>query len=230
MALTIIEDQILLSIPAEKVSGGPETSTTIISNPLSGLQQRNVNRLDALHRFSINWSYLSQAELRDLKTFFLCRNGRGRGFRFKDFTDYWASPDGTPEEPESSINVFAEGDGTTTIFGLYKKYTDDIGTEYLRRIIKPVHGFDGRGDTIKIYLNGVLQGSGYVLTEETGVLDFQGTPPGNGVEIGWKGQFDVPVMFDLDFFNPQIGDAITEISYSGLPLVEIPAAAYGLEV
>lgn len=206
------------------ISGGPEKSTTVITSPFSGVSQRNVNRLDPLHRYSINTALLTQAQLNDLRTFFHCRDGMARGFRMKDMMEFWASADGTPYQPIGTPTNFGTGNGSTTVFGLYKTYTSG-GVTRTRRIVKPVSG------SVSIYKNGVLQTltTHYTIDYTTGIITFVAAPT-NGHVLTWTGLFHVPVRFATDYFNPQMNDAITALSYDNLPLLEIPAAEFELSV
>jgi uncharacterized protein (TIGR02217 family) len=169
MAITFDDTQLNVNYAA--IQGGPEKSTTIITSPFSGVSQRNVNRLDPLHRYAISWHLLSQAELNELRTFFHCRDGQARAFRFKDWSEFWFSADGSATQPIGSINQFGTGDGSTTIFGLYKTYSSG-GVTRTRRIVKPVSG------TVTIYVNGVLKTltTDYTIDYSTGIVTFTSAP------------------------------------------------------
>jgi uncharacterized protein (TIGR02217 family) len=225
MATTFDETAILTDIvDYSSISGGPEKSTTIVTSPFSGVSQRNVNRLDPLHRYSINTALLTQTQLNSLRTFFHCRDGMARGFRMKDCMEFWASADGSFSSPIGTPTNFGTGDGSTTIFGLYKTYTSG-GVTRTRRIVKPVSG------SVSIYKDSVLQTltTHYTIDHATGIVTFV-TAPANGLALTWTGRFDVPVRFSTDFFDVQMNDAVSGISYQNLPLLEIPAAEFELAV
>lgn len=206
------------------ISGGPEKSTTIITSPFSGVSQRNVNRLDPLHRYSVNTALLTQSQLNALREFFHCRDGMARGFRMKDCTEFWASSDGSFSSPIGTPNQFGTGDGSTTVFGLYKTYTSG-GVTRTRRIVKPVSG------SVSIYVNDVLKTvtTDYTIDYATGIVTFV-TPPTDTHTLKWTGRFDVPVRFATDFFDVSANDAASAISYNNLPLLEIPHAEFELAV
>jgi len=206
------------------ISGGPEKSTTIITSPFSGVSQRNVNRFDPLHRYSINTALLTQPQLNSLREFFHCRDGMARGFRMKDMMEFWASSDGAPFAPIGAPNNFGTGDGSTTVFGLYKTYSSG-GVTRTRRIVKPISA------TVSVYKAGVLQTltTHYTIDYTTGIVTFVSAPTA-GNALTWTGLFNVPVRFATDFFNPQMSDAISALSYQDLPLLEIPAAEFALSV
>lgn len=223
MACVFDETAVLTDvIDYSAISGGPEASTTIIRSPFSGVSQRNVNRLDQFNRYSIATALLTQAQLNNLRAFFRCRDGMGRGFRLKDWSEFWASADGTPQAPIGTPMQFGAGDGVATDFGLYKRYVS-AGVTRERRIVKPVSG------TVAIYKNDVLQSSGYSIDYATGIVSF-GAAPANGHTLKWTGHFDVPVYFAADWFQVELNDAVSAISYQNLPMIEIPPAEFELSL
>lgn len=230
---TVFDDTAILNNPSDggvidynAITGGPEGSTTIITSPFSGVSQRNVNRPggDFLHRYSINTAQLQQQQLNDLRAFFHCRDSMARGFRMRDMTEFWASSDGSPFAPIGTPNPFGTGDGSEDTFGLFKTYSS-AGVTRTRRIIKPIEG------SISIFVDDVLQveDTDYEIDYATGIIEFD-SPPGNGDVLTWTGLFHVPVRFMTDYFEPQMADALTNLSYQGLPLLEIPAAEFELAV
>jgi uncharacterized protein (TIGR02217 family) len=143
----------------------------------------------------------NQTQLNALVSFFRARKGRAYGFRFKDWTDY---------------KVFAQslgtGDGTNKNFQLVKSYASG-GVGEVRTITKPVQG------TVKPYLNGVQQTSGWSVNTTTGVLTFV-TAPAQGVVVIADFEFDVPVRFDTDSMAVTI-EQIDLHQWSDIPIVEI---------
>ena len=127
-------------------------------------------------------------QIHDIAAFWEARQGRARGFRMKDRTD-WKSckPNQTPAATDQVIGT---GDGTTTEFQLSKTYPS--GTQsYVREIAKPVAG------TVLIALDGADQTSGWSVDTTTGVVTFA-SAPGDGVQVTAGFEFDVPVRFDTD--------------------------------
>jgi uncharacterized protein (TIGR02217 family) len=229
MAITF--DEILLNPHYSHIArGGPEASTDIVGAP-SGVRARNVGRLDQLHRYVIGYELLEPPERRDLKTFHICRDGMARGFRFKDWDDYWASADGLPDATIATPMQFGTGDGAKTQFGLYKRYTS-AGVVRERRIVKPVAGglaYDSRANTVTVYVNGVAQTSGVTVSSTTGIVTFS-VAPANGAVLAWTGEFDVPVTFASDWFSPAVGDAVTVGEYNDLELTEVLPVEFDLAV
>ena len=120
-----------------------------------------------------------QAQIDELIAFFRARRGKAYGFRFKDWTDYKASG-----------QLLGTGDDVLTQFQLVKHYPSGSVIE-VRTITKPVAG------TVKVYLDGVEQLSGWSVDTTTGLVTFS-TAPALGVEVTADFEFDVPVRFDTD--------------------------------
>lgn len=180
--------------------GGPNYSTDIVITQ-GGYEQRNANWSQARAQYNVAHGIKTQAQLNTLIAFFRARKGRADGFRFKDWSDYQAT--------RQSIGT---GDGATKIFQLSKIYSSGTTSE-TRTISKPVTG------TVNVYLNSVLQNSGYTLDTTTGLITFT-TAPGSGAAVTADFQFDVPVRFDTDRLAATL-DSYTTYSWHDIPLVEI---------
>lgn len=159
-------------------TGGPGFNTTVAAN-LAGYEQRNINWPAARGKWDISTGIKSQSDMASVIAFFRARFGKAYGFRFKDWSDYQAVG-----------QLIGTGDGDVTEFQLVKNYTSG-SYNYQRQINKPVSG------TVKIYLNSVLQSSGFTIDTSTGLVTFD-TAPGSGVLVNADFQFDVPVRFDTD--------------------------------
>lgn len=181
-------------------SGGPEFATDIVTTA-GGNEQRNVNWSVARARYNVAWGVKSQAQLATLIAFFRARMGRGRGFRYKDWTDYRAV-----------YETLGVADGTTVTFKLCKQYASGT-TSVTRDISKPVAG------TVKVYLDGVLQTEGFTVDTTTGTVTFS-APPTAGKGVSADFEFDVPVRFDTDHLSARMDDYGT-FSWQDIPLIEI---------
>lgn len=181
-------------------TGGPEFATSVVATA-SGYEQRNINWSSARGRWDVASGLKKQTQLDMLISFFRARKGRAHGFRFKDWTDYKATG-----------QAIGTGDGTSKIFQLSRTYLSGGSTD-VRTITKPVAG------TVKIYLAGVLQASGWSVNTTTGVITFT-TAPGNGVAVSADYEFDVPVRFDTDRMAITI-EQINLHQWSGIPILEI---------
>ena len=215
------------------VQGGPEFSTTIVKNPATGAEKRNVNRPDSQWRGVIDTSALTVAQIEKLFNLFEALKGRGVGCRieppygFNKTKEVFAAPGGS-QAP----------DGVNKIFKLYMTSVADT-FQTPKRIIKPVAGtlYDMDGnlrDTsdFKIYIKpsggaDTLQaGSAYSIDNTTGIITFVVAPPA-GSTLKWSGRADLPVNFESDWFNPNIRPAEVG-SVSGIPFKEILPATLGI--
>lgn len=133
--------------------------------------------------------------------FFRARFGRAYGFRFKDWSDY-----------QGVNQSLGTGNGTKTAFQLVKNYFSGSNS-YSRDIKKPVNG------TVKIYLNSILQSSGFTIDHTTGMVTFS-SAPANGVLVNADFDFDVPVRFDADQLAVRI-DGPGQYLWDAIPIVEI---------
>lgn len=181
-------------------SGGPTFSTDVIE-AFSGFEQRNINWSAARARYNVAHGVKTQSQLDELIAFFRARQGKAIGFRFKDWTDY-----------QAVAQNIGTGNGSQTIFQLTKKYTSSVTVT--RVIKKPVNNA-----TLKVYLNAILQSSGFTVNYATGEITFT-TAPGSGVAVTADFEFDVPVRFDTDQLDAAIDDFGTR-SWSDIPLVEV---------
>ena len=181
-------------------TGGPEFNTTITKTQ-GGFEQRNINWQKPLGSWDISTGLKSKADIDAIKAFFINRFGRAYGFRFKDWLDY--------QGIGQSLGI---GNGTKTQFQLIKTYISG-GYSYVYDIKKPVAG------TVKIYLNSILQASGYTLDATTGIVTFA-SAPGAGVLVSSDFEFDVPVRFDIDKIAART-DGPGLYVWDSIPVVEI---------
>jgi len=187
-------------------TGGAMYSTDIVEL-FSGFEQRNQNWAASRMKFVASYSIKNTAEIAQIIAFFRARKGRTTGFRFRDWTDYYAYD-----------QQIAVGDGTTSIFQLIKTYISGPTTD--TRIITKIVASGNEVTTVpNIYLNSILQNSGYMLDYTTGLVTFT-TPPASGVIISADFEFDVPVRFDID--NIQIRHEYNKEFYiDNMTLIEV---------
>jgi uncharacterized protein (TIGR02217 family) len=140
-------------------------------------------------------------QIDELISFFRARRGKAYGFRFKDWTDHKATG-----------QLLGTGDALQTQFQLVKHYPSGSVIE-VRTITKPVAG------TVKVYLDGTLQPSGWSVDTTTGLVTF-GTPLGLGVEVSADFAFDVPVRFDTDHMAVTI-ESYRLHTWQQIPIVEL---------
>jgi len=163
-------------------SGGPMFSTDVVRMS-SGFEQRNVNWSYPLERWNVAWGVKSPEDLALLVAFFYARQGRARGFRFKNQDDYFAT-----------LSEIGIGDSVEVLFQLVKNYTSGPRT-FARKISRPV------ATTVDIFVDAVLQTENvdYTVDYDTGIVLFASAsiPPNNDV-ITASFEFDIPMRFDTD--------------------------------
>lgn len=185
-------------------TGGPVFSTSVIET-FGGYEQRNQRWTYPRHEYDVSQALKDLADTEELRAFFMARQGKTHGFRFRDHRDYKAVQEAT--DP-------AVGDGVETEFQLQKTYSDGGGSR-VRKIVKPVHG------TTRIYVSGVLQANGWTIDETTGIVTFDAAPTGPVTATFW---FDVPVRFDTDSMPTEIvihGENLMRQSWNAIRLVEV---------
>jgi uncharacterized protein (TIGR02217 family) len=181
-------------------SGGPEFNTTITTTQ-AGFEQRNINWQKARGRWDVSTGIKNKTDMETVIAFFRARFGKAYGFRFKDWSDY-----------QGVNQSLGTGNGTKTAFQLVKNYFSG-SNNYSRDIKKPVSG------TVKIYLNSILQSSGFTIDHATGMVTFS-SAPANGVLVNADFDFDVPVRFDADQLAVRI-DGPGQYLWDAIPIVEI---------
>jgi uncharacterized protein (TIGR02217 family) len=180
-------------------TGGPrfQTSITVLA---TGAEQRNVDWSTQRARWELSYGVQTKTDFNDVIKFFYARQGRARGFRFKDWSDF-----------EALTQNLGTGTGVLTTFQLVKKYTSVV--TYTRNITRPVNG------TVSIFLDGVLQVSGVSVNHATGLVTFTAAP-GMGVVVTATFEFDVPVRFDTDELQLRL-ETFDAAAIESLPVVEL---------
>lgn len=143
----------------------------------------------------------NKAQLDELIAFFRARQGRARGFRFKDWMDF-----------SVTNQLIGTGDGSETEFRLVKSYSSGAVQEE-RVIHKPVAG------SVKIYVNGSLQSSGVAVDSGSGAVTFD-VAPASAAAVTADFEFDVPVRFDTDQLSARM-ENYGVYGWTDIPLIEI---------
>lgn len=178
---------------SEQSEGGPGIPT-IVSETMSGREERVQRHASIRHRYDVSLNGRSHVDIGTMRRFYAARGGLANGFRFKDEHDYnttvighnWEGESNTPD-PEDQ--VIGTGDGSAVAFQLVKRYTDAAGS-YVREIRKPV------ADTVRIAVDGVevFSPADWSVDDTTGLVTFTSAPALADV-VTWGGEFDVPVRF-----------------------------------
>ena len=139
-------------------------------------------------------------DISEIKGLFMACRGRVIPFRFRDWLDYKA--------------VLADlgptiSDGTE--FQLKKNYFSG-DNYYSKDIKKPVSG------TVEIFVDGILQTSGYSVDYTTGIVTFD-SPIASGETVTATFEFDKPVRFNSDTLSLQL--KTLEISEFSIELIEV---------
>jgi len=173
------------------VNRRPYVSTTV-NKTAGGQEIRIPNWPYPLETFDLPINYLHDsvvqspgfaADFEELYGFFVARLGPWDSFLYQDPTDNYTVTLAQYEglSPTTGQNVIATGDGTTKSFQLFRT----IGGA-----LQPIYDINGITATLapplsapycNVYLNGVLQGSGFSVSN-TGLLTFT-SAPGNSVHV-----------------------------------------------
>jgi len=239
---TYLFDEILLNpniFSAGGALGGPQFANTHIKNPATGIYKVNVNRYDPQQVWDFNTDLLTAAELDYFIEFWGGGHGSAYGFRCLILSDFYVIDE-----------VIGTGDGSQTVFPLYRTYKRPGASHtYIRRIIKPVvNALLGGGGVTLYEANGVttraipsVRGSAlsvpaftvkkdgvtttaYTVDNTTGKITFSAAPA-NGVVVSWSGEYDTPMRFMQNSFQLK-PDTSSDIQ--GLQLCEILPAELGI--
>jgi len=147
-----------------------------------------------LRKYEVRLSGRTRAELRELYSFYMARNGGVNGFRLKDPTDFTSSLDGVSAHSRYD-QVMAFSFSTSTmpeyptysplIYQLVKHYAD-AGGFYKRIITKPVSG-----TTMEAANGGTY--TKFTVDTATGLVTQDDYNEGYLITAGFE--FDVPVIF-----------------------------------
>lgn len=182
-------------------SGGPKFSTTVFE-AASGAEQRNINWSKVRAEYNVGLGIRSYDMMADVIKFFMARQGKAYGFRFRDWMDY-----------KIGNQNIGTGNGVQTAFQLVKTYTSGSVT-YTRTIKKPVSG------TLTTVSVNAVNTTAFTVDYTTGIFTFT-TPPANGhaIVVAYV-EFDVPVRFDTDQIDAQ-HDFWNTGSWPQIKLVEL---------
>src|ERR1041385_2106627 len=96
-------DEVLFPPNISKGATGGEVFSTVVVVAGSGAEQRIGQWAKARLRYDVAHATRSRALAGEVRSFFLARAGRLRGFRFKDWLDYSSKdPDGTERKHDCS--------------------------------------------------------------------------------------------------------------------------------
>ena len=197
--------------------GGPRFNTTIVEDD-AGLEQRNQNWQFSRMRWAVGYNALNAVEFRALLAFFYLRQGRARGFRFKDWSDYaTAGSEAVLAGTSTPQPVYINRTDPANIVARLAMWYGDLASYDLvirphRYIVLP------RVDTLAFYTRGA---GGYAATNipqwDNGNRVVRN---GTAAQYYWTGEFDVPVRFDTDELNLDMLH-LDSASAPNIPIVEL---------
>jgi uncharacterized protein (TIGR02217 family) len=193
-------------------SGGPVRRTDIVSLS-NGRENRNRRWRDARRHYDAGSGIKSIGDLYAVLEFFEARAGQLYGFRFRDPLDFKSCAPGVAVTAHDQAIGF--GDGVTAVFQLVKTYGDAGGVS-VREITKPVLG------TVAISVGGVSAGpADFTLDAASGRVTFLPSKiPADGAVVTAGFEFDVPMRFDTDRIDVDLGQ-FQAGRIPSIPLVEI---------
>jgi len=208
-------------------AGGPGFKTQIVELP-SGSEERVQVFEGGRMEFDVSYGVRKPEQLAAVQRFYRLRRGAFNGFRFKDFYDFNSNTTNPSYEGAGQgtrDQVIGVGDDSNTVFQLKKVYSD--GTNSTDRLIfKPVEG------TVRVWVNGVEQTTGWSLNTTNGNITFD-TAPAAGHTIEASFDFDVPVRFgaSADQLLTISVDNFGTGSIPSIPLIELldPSGGYESE-
>jgi uncharacterized protein (TIGR02217 family) len=216
---------------AFKRLGGDGFFTTV-NKGFGGQEQRNKNWSQTHAKYTVDLTTpgpLTVGRLlfiEQLRAFFDVVSGQGDAFRFYDHVN-----------GKARGQIIGVGNGALTVFQLTKTSTvgppgGGLTRSYVRNLTKIVDpsvmnylGVPLRR-TLNIYLNGVVQAvNAYTLDATTGLVTFD-SAPGGAVVITADCEFDIPVRFNKDQYEPQVEESDIPggqpiISVHSVELVEV---------
>lgn len=205
--------------------GGPSFNTTVLELE-SGFEKRNINWTATRGKWDVGYGIMlkfqsdplsGNLDLDTLTNFFYTVQGKAFSWRFKDWSDFEiAIRNGVVQTPQT----IGLGDDVTTVFQVFKRYAVGALT-FDRTITKLVAG------TTEVFLDGVLQGSGFTLDDSRGTVTFSvapastgGTGPGGEVVVAVRTEFDAHVRLDTDELNVSM-EMFNAGSWPNIPVVEL---------
>lgn len=185
-------------------TGGVERRTEVVQLA-SGHERRTTPWAVGRRRYLIGAGLRSLDDMAELTAFFEARQGRLRGFRFRDFADFKSCR--PSQEVGATDQRLGTGDGDQRVFGLRKAYGG-----VWRPVARPVEG------TVEVALDGHAVG-GFSVDHGTGEVRF-GEPPPQGAVVTAGFRFDVPVRFDTDRLEVTL-ESFEAGRMAAVPLVEL---------
>lgn len=205
---------------SRQVSGGLGLRT-LVNESVSGVE----SRIQRFSRIRGRWDLASRlmrqvesnpslrTDIALLRQLHVVQEGKTHGFRFQHFGDHKI---GDPDNPTTDNQSIGTGNGSTTQFQVYKRYTFG-SVNYDRSIVKLESG------SYTVLIDNVAQteggGNDYTIDINTGVVTFNSAPLG-GEDVQIATKYDVPVRFDIDLLD--IDEELASLGQiPSIPIVEL---------
>lgn len=187
-------------------SGGPVFKTQIFEAYRGG-EKRNIDWASPLMEFDVAYGIRTDDQMARVIDFFNARQGKLRGFRYKNWANYQIVND----------NI-AVGNGVSNRLPIIRTYGFPA-TQTYKRLYKIV---PGSVVGVRIASEILTEGEDYIIDYNSGEIVFSTDRiPGEGVPIKVTNlEFDEPVRFDTDNIQIVI-DSYNNNSIGQLPLVGI---------
>lgn len=187
-------------------SGGP-TFKTQIFEAYRGGEKRNVDWASPLMEFDVAYGIKTTEQMHRVIDFFNARQGKLRGFRYKNWANY--------QVVNGNIAV---GDGVSTRLPIIRTYGFPA-TQTYKRLYKIV---PGSVSGVSIANEALTEGEDFIIDYNSGEIVFKANRvPGEGTPIKAVNlEFDEPVRFDTDNIQIVI-EQFNNNSIGSLPLVGI---------
>lgn len=161
----------------------------------SNVEQRNNQHSRPARQWTIGYEGYDLCH--EVRNFFHCRDGRQRGFRFKDWNDYLIDS----SAPVPAVEL------TATTFQIVRKYTDGLITKYenvTKPVIGTVHVWDGSSD---------VDPSEFTVDHTTGIITFDVNP---SYAPAISCEYDHPARFTTRDLRVQATDSLRSIQRLGV--------------
>lgn len=187
-------------------SGGPTFKTQVYES-FRGYEKRNVDWKSPIMEFNVAYGIKTDAQMTEVIKFFNARQGKLRGFRYKNWANY-----------QILNGNIAVGDGINTRLPLIRTY-GVAATQTYKRLYKIVQG---SVTGVAVGSRTLVEGVDFVIDYNGGeIVLVNGQPPGLGIPVRAATlEFDEPVRFDVDSLQIVI-DGYNNNSLTRLPLTGI---------
>ena len=187
-------------------SGGPTFKTSIFEAYRGG-EKRNIDWASPLMEFDVSYGIKTDDQMARVIAFFNARQGKLRGFRYKNWANYQIIND----------NI-AIGDGVSTRLPMIRTYGFPA-TQTYKRLYKIVQG---SVTGVTVGPETLTEGIDFSIDYNSGEIIFSSDrAPGEGIPVKAATlEFDEPVRFDTDNLTAVI-EGFNNSSVSALPLVGI---------